>query len=93
LIVLVSLLSLIVCAVSVSSIWATDDLNTALTIAARNRDFKTVQNLVKQGADPNAMGAAGMSSLMFAAMNGDTGMATFLVDHGALFKPPQYKTG
>lgn len=51
--------------------------------AARDGDLSTVQTLVAQGADVNAVNENGSTALHFAADKGRTEVVRFLLDHGA----------
>jgi|GEM_PF-401579 len=51
--------------------------------AARDGDLPTVQTLVAQGADVNAVNENGSTALHFAADKGRTEVVRFLLDHGS----------
>jgi ankyrin repeat protein len=51
--------------------------------AAQSRDLATVRTLLKQGADVNAAQGDGMTALHWAALNGETELASMLLYAGA----------
>ena len=57
--------------------------NTPILFAARQGDLEAARHLVAAGADVNDTAAVGTSALVVAAHSGHTGLALFLLDHGA----------
>jgi ankyrin repeat protein len=60
-----------------------EQLDLHLLTAIRNSDFRTVQDLLQQGADANARGDGGDTALMQAALNADAAMMQLLLLKGA----------
>ncbi len=58
-----------------------DDFN--LIMSASKGHLNNVRNLLKRGADINAVTIDDISALMYAAENGDFDMVRFLIDNGA----------
>ncbi len=56
---------------------------TALILAARDSDARTVNALLEAGADPNAQTDSGMNALMHAAQRGETDTVVSLLGAGA----------
>ena len=55
--------------------------------AAQRGDLEAVRTLLKQGADPNAAQADGLTALHWAALNDELGMAQVLLYAGATVSP------
>ena len=51
--------------------------------ASRNRDLKTVTNLLERGVDINVQDDFGLTGLMWACHHGDINMVEFLIQQGA----------
>ena len=74
--------SLLIASLLVSSLYAAPDTAT-VAAAAQSRNVASVRALLKQGADVNAAQGDGMTALHWAALNGDSELASMLLYAGA----------
>lgn len=67
-------------------VWSTNATrNTPLHAAiAGIRDHRLIERIIKQGADVNAAGGAGVTPLHLAAARGDRTLVDLLLEHGAM---------
>lgn len=66
------------------------DGTTPLILAVANGHYQVVEELLKQGADPNIRRCTGTTALFFASQNGFTDIAALLISHGGKINPRSF---